>query len=36
MERVGSIDNWYYRRAVMILQGKSDPLDGDPDFVQES
>ena len=27
LETVGKIDNHYYRRAVAILQGKSDPFD---------
>ena len=27
MERVGQIDNHYYRRALAILAGKPDPFD---------
>ena len=27
LEAVGKTDNHYYRRAVAILQGKSDPFD---------
>lgn len=26
MEKEGKTDNWYYKRAVAILQGKKDPL----------
>ena len=26
MESVGKTDNFYYKRAVAILQGKKDPL----------
>lgn len=27
LEAVGKTDNHYYRRAVVILQGRSDPFD---------
>jgi hypothetical protein len=26
LERAGKTDNWYYRRAVAILNGQPDPL----------
>lgn len=27
LEAVGKTDNHYYRRAIVILQGRSDPFD---------
>jgi len=26
LEKAGKTDNWYYRRALLILAGKPDPL----------
>ena len=32
LKAVGKTDNMFYRRAVVVLEGKPDPLEGLSDF----